>query len=159
MKKSGFCCCCTEELGWKALPRKPPPLPPPATFQGARGDGREATLAPKRKASSVLRRGRALCQGSAELLQTPQERDSRRSRHPPTRPNSGAGTRGHVERMMPRTGTSSLRIRCREVSASAEPACLYIVISRERQFKAAQTGAEVNVVQLPVKPRAGRNDL
>lgn len=46
-----------------------------------------------------------------------------------------------------------------EEVASAESAYLYIVISTARQFKAAQTGAELNVVQLPVKPRAGRNDL
>lgn len=48
---------------------------------------------------------------------------------------------------------------CTGEVASAEPASPYTVIAMDRQFKAVRREDKLNVVQLPVKPHAGRNDL
>lgn len=114
--------------------------------------------------SARMGKGSSL-QGTAKLLQNVWERDRGMRRHPPGEPkpkrqkHQGRNQRpcGKAE-----AGQQYLISTCpvsAEEVVSAEPTYLYVVISMDRQFRAALTGAEHNAVQLPVKPCAGKNDL
>lgn len=168
MKKCDFHCCCSEEM---ALPGKPTAFPSPVIFPWVQGDGRKVVLVPKRPVQCPG--GEAfprLSQGAAKLL-----------------PHIWGG-KGGEEEQAPTTGCESHWWRapgeepeatwkgcaahqplgsvcpisaglCTGEVASAEPASPYTVIAMDRQFKAVRRGDKLNVVQLPVKPHAGRNDL
>lgn len=152
-----------------ALPGKPTAFPSPVIFPWVQGDGRKVVLVPKRPVQCSG--GEAfprLSQGAAKLLP-----------HIFGGGGGGAGTHdGLREPLLECTGEEPEATwkgcaahqplgsvcpisagLCTGEVASAEPASPYTVIAMDRQFKAVRREDKLNVVQLPVKPHAGRNDL
>lgn len=153
MKKSDFCCC------WAGSPASESHLLTTACcFPVGTGWWGEATLVPgvpvwcsggEGLSKPLSGYCKAAPKGLGDRQREEQEPTRGSGEPPPKYQNTGGWTWGHAERLKQHT---RYLVSMHPVSAglwaqqaaSAEPAYLYIVISMERQFKAAQT--ELNLM-------------